>query len=158
MAKKKTIGGGKSLKMSKNGTIHVKNREELALALQEAQELQEQIEPLMRRVTELKKGAVYYAAEKRIDVVQLDGSYWRLISRTSRGWDASMLRKIVGKKKVKIKGKMKPLWNLLTKRVPDPDAINDAINEGFVDEGEIEEAFIERPQQPFMQRYEGVAD
>lgn len=147
-----------TLAPGKDGKIRIRNRQELAEALEEVDEIQEKIVPMMNRVTELKKGATYYAAEKRVDVVQLKGRYWRLIERVSKGWDAKLVQKIVKGKKVKVDGEKKSLWNLITKRVPDPEKINDAINNGWLDEDEISEAFRETPQAPFLQRYDGKAD
>jgi hypothetical protein len=156
--KKKVTLNDYTLKANRNGTYTIKNTSQLLRALHEFDQVQTELEPLMRQATELKKAATYYAAKKRLDVVQLEGRYFRLISRTNRYWDAAELQKIIGNKTVKVKGKTKKLWQIVTKRVPDAELISEAIDKGYLDEDEIGVAFKESKQQPFLQRYEGKAE
>lgn len=132
----------------------VTNQEELELALERVEEIAEQIEPLQREAVTLKKAATEYAVKKRIDVIQLDGRYYRQIQRMSRSWDQAMLRKLT--KPIKIKDKS--LWNLISMRVPDADKIQQAVAKGWISEKKLDKAFVEAPQAPFLQRYEGEVD
>lgn len=140
-------------------------------ALSRMEEIQAEIQPLMAEATQLKKMATAYAVEKNIDVIQLDECYYRQINRSNRFWVATpedmpenapskarSLKEIVKGKKVKVKGKMVPLWNLITRRVPDAEAISRAVDSGWISEKEISNAYLEKPQSPFLQRYTGEAD
>lgn len=153
------------LRKSKSGQYIVKTKADAIEALERVEEIDKKLKPLMIEQTELKKAATAYADEKNLDVVQLAGRYWRLITRYTRMWvgtadempgdvsDAVSLYEICKGKKVD----GKPLWQLVTKRVPDPEKINEAVGKGWVKEKEIHKAFIEKPQTPFLQRYEGEA-
>jgi hypothetical protein len=59
--------------------------------------------------------------------------------------------------KAVVRGKEMPLWNYITKRVPDPEKIDRAVAQGFITEAKISKAYIEKPQAPFMQRFAGEA-
>lgn len=155
-----------ALKRNKNGTFTVKTKAEAEEALTELDRIQTEIGPKMIEAAELKKAATAFAEKKNVDVVQLDGAYYRLITRNTRMWiatDDDMPQGVKGGAKslqsiVKgIKIGKKPLWQLITKRVPDPELIDEAVRQGWISEKKIGKAFIEKPQNPFLQRYEGVA-
>jgi hypothetical protein len=56
-----------------------------------------------------------------------------------------------------VRDKEIPLWNYITKRVPDAAQIDKAVSLGFVKEGVISKAYLEKPQAPFLQAYNGEA-
>lgn len=138
--------------------ISVRSLDEAVAALERVDEIQVEIDPLMREATDLKKAVTEFVVKKRIDVVQLDGHYYRHIQRYSRTWDSNALYKLVRGLKVKVKGKSTPLWQLLTRRVPDPEAINQAVALRWVRMEDIEDAFVEKPQAPFLQKFQGDAE
>ncbi len=151
--------------------IEINSVKAAKLALEEMESITEEIMPLMNRSVELKKAVTAFATDKRTTVIQLDDVYYRLIERKNRIWvgtpedmpvgapkRAASLREIVKGKRVKVNGKLVPLWNLITKRVVDPELLNQAVQQKWVTEKEIEKAYLEKSQAPFLQRYEGVAD
>ncbi len=156
--------------MAKKKQIQIKSAADAQAALERMEEIQDEVEPLMKEATEIKKAVTAFAVKKKLDVIQIDGAYYRQINRSTRMWvaepgempsaipGAKSLKEICKGKKVKIKGKLVPLWNLITKRVPDPAAIDKAVNEGWIKEKEISKAYIEKPQAPFLQRFVGEAD
>jgi len=151
--------------------ISVGSKRELVEALERLDELQEQIAPLENEASALKVAATKYATSRGLDVVQLDGRYWRRVRRSSRRWvgteeempekapkGAQALSELVRGRYVTRKGKKIALWNLLTKRVPDPERIDAAIKAKQIKLDEIEAAYVEIPQAEFLQRYQGEAD
>jgi hypothetical protein len=154
------------LKRNKTGTYTIRSKAEAEEALRLLEEIEEEISPKMIQATELKKAATAYAVDKKLDTIQLDGCYYRQITRYTRFWvgtDEDVPAEQAGVKSLQalVKGKKangKPLWQLITKRVPDPDKISEAVGKGWIEETEIEQAFVEKPQRPFLQRFTGDAD
>lgn len=150
-----------------NKAIVVNSLDEAIAALEEMDEINERIKEDMNRAVELKKAATAWAVKKKVDVIQLDGKYYRQINRASRFWaaeeadvpegvkGAKSLRSICSGLTATVKGKEIPLWNYITKRVPDPEKIDKAVALGFVKAAVIDKAFIEKPQAPFLQSYSG---
>jgi hypothetical protein len=150
--------------------INVKTEADAIAALEEMEEIGERIKEDMARQVELKKAATAFAVSKRLDVLQLDGAYYRQINRATRFWvaadsdmptpkpkGAKSLREICDGKVAQVRGREMSLWNFITKRVPDPEKISKAVDEGFVKQSEIDKAFLEKPQAPFLQRFAGEA-
>lgn len=138
--------------------------------LGQLEELQAQIEPLQKQAVDIKTAVTKYAVEKKIDVLQLDDVYYRQVNRNSTTWVATpndmplnapegamSLAEICEGKTVKVGGKTKKLWNLITRRTPSPELIEAAVRNNWVKADEIEKAFLEKPQAPFLQRYQGEA-
>ena len=136
----------------------VKSKSDLELALNRIDEIDEAMKPLVDERNTLKAAATKYAAAKDVTVTQLDGVYYRLIRRTSTHWDNKELKKICGKQKVKHGGKMKSLWQMITRRVIDNKALDDAVARGWLSTDEVEKALVEVDQAPFLQRFAGEAD
>jgi hypothetical protein len=136
----------------------LKSREDLEAALEMFLEINAEIEEKVRLCTKLKRSATQYAIENDIDVVQLRGSYFRLIRRATNSWDATKLAKLVKGKRVTVHGKKIPLWQYITKRVPDPEKIKEAVESGYVKQKDIQEAYVTKDQMPFFQNYQGLAD
>ena len=154
--------------MAKKQVAAVTSMKEARRTLQRMEEINAQIVPLQNEAVQLKKDVTAFAVSKKAVVIQLDGCYYRLIERSNRIWVATpddmptpapkgarSLKEICKGVKVKVKGKSVPLWNAITKRVPDPIAIENAVNQGWIDEDEIHRAYLEKPQSTFLQRYEG---
>ena len=154
------------LKRNVNGSYTIRSKAEAEEALRLLEEIEEEISPKMIQATELKKAATAYAVDKKLDVIQLDGCYYRQINRSTRFWVGTDADIPAGIAKVKslqslVKGKKakgRPLWQFITKRVPDSDRINEAIGMGWIEESEIQDAFVEKPQRPFLQRFAGDVD
>ena len=149
----------------------IRNEKQLREALVEFERLKAEVDPINARLVELKREATEYAVAKKIAVVQLDNVYFRQIQRSNRFWagtdddipanapdGARSLFSIVKGKKVKSNGKSVPLWQLITRRIPDPDKLQTAVAKKWISQDDLDAAFLEKPQAPFLQRYEGVAD
>lgn len=150
--------------------IKVKSKADAINALDQMEEIQEFIAPLMSRQVELKKAAQEYATKTKTTSIDLPtrNMYFRLVQRFTRVWvttdddmpepqpkGARSLKDITKGKKVKKGKKMVPLFNAITRRVADAELINEAVEKGWITEKEIAKAFIEKPQTPFLQRYHG---
>jgi hypothetical protein len=142
----------------------IKYKTDAVEALAEATRLKEEAEALMQEhgitemleaAEELKKKATAFAASKGIDQLDLpDGRYGKLIQAVGeRIW--------VGTKKDIPEGagaKIKPLkslvskevWMKITKRVPDPELIEQAVSDGAVTLDEIEPAYFEKMRAPYI--------
>jgi hypothetical protein len=134
--------------------IEIDSMEAAQAALEEMQEINTAITAAQARTVDLKKSVTAWAVQKKIDVIQIDGCYFRQITRMNRGWDAEKLKKIVKGMK---DGSGKPLWNFITKRVPDAEKIDAAVTMKFISQKKVDKAFVEIPQAPFLQRFEGEA-
>lgn len=154
--------------------VFVESKKDAIAALDEMETIQEFIDPLMQRTVELKKAAQAFAVKTKTTSLDLPqrSMYFRLIQRYTRMWigtdedmpdpkpkNAKSLKEITSEIKIKRKGKKTTsLWNLITKRVPDPDLINEAVGKGWITEKKISKAFVEKPQAQFLQRYHGQED
>ena len=157
--------------MSKSiAPISIKTMDDAIAALEEMEAIGDEIKEKMARQVDLKKSVTTWAVAKKVDVVQLEGGYYRQINRSSRFWvgepgdmpdpaprGAKSLREITKGLKAVVNGKEMLLWNYITKRVPDPEKIDRAVAQGFITEAKISKAYIEKPQAPFMQRFIGEA-
>src|SRR5262245_1753744 len=97
----------------------IRNMGDAHVALERIEEIKSLVEPLEQEAVRLKKAVTEYAVKRKIDVIQIDGVYYRQIVRHSRGWDSKKLRAIASKISVKVDGRSKSLWLLITRRVPD---------------------------------------
>jgi hypothetical protein len=160
------------LKRLKNGTYEIKNEKDAIRAVELGYELKEALRDDMNNATELHRAAArYYQAQSDDSRARLselyiaDGVRATLVQRFSRFWiglksdmppdappEARTLRAICGNRKIRRDrdGKLIPLWNFVTKRVPDPEKIEMAINLGYLDEDEASKAFLEKPQAPYF--------
>lgn len=142
----------------------IKTKNDAIEALTEATKLKEEAEALMQEhgitemleeADELKKRATSFAASKGIDKLDLpDGRYGKLIQAVGeRIW--------IGTKKDIPEGatdKIKPLkslvskevWMMITRRVPDPELIEQAVSDGAVTLDEIEPAYFEKMRAPYL--------
>lgn len=147
----------------------IKTKNDAVEALTEATKLKEEAEALMQEhgitemletADELKKKATAFAASKGIDRLDLpDGRYGKLITAVhARIW--------VGTKDdipEDATNKVKPLkslvskevWMKITRRVPDPERIEQAVSDGLVTLDEIEPAYLERMRAPFLRVFGG---
>ena len=155
MAKKKEKT---SVKTTPTGMVVITSVDEARAALEELRELDEQRAEIERRQVGLKVAATEFCAKKKIAAIQLDGEYYRLIQRETSQWDSEKLREITKDVKVKVKGKSKSLWNLVTRRVPDPVQIDLAVKQGWITEKRIQKAYTTKAQKPFLQKYTGEAE
>jgi len=157
--------------MSKSlAPISIKTMDDAVAALEEMEAIGDEIKEKMARQVDLKKSVTTWAVAKKVDVVQLEGGYYRQINRSSRFWvgepsdmpdpaprGAKSLREICKGLTAQVNGKTIPLWNYITKRVPDPEKIDKAVDLGFITDAKISKAYIEKPQVPFLQRFAGEA-
>lgn len=132
---------------------------DLELALNRIEEIDEETAPLLAERNTLRAAATSYSVKTKTKLIELDGFYYRLVTRESRSWNALKLKKIIGKRKVEVSpGKKRKVWVLVTRRFVDTKLLQDAVTKGWLDEKEIKPAFELTPQTPFLQRYDGKAD
>lgn len=121
----------------------------------EAEMIKLGIKEKLEAADELKKKVTGFAASKGIDKLDLpDGRYGKLIQAVGeRIW--------IGTKKDIPEGatdKIKPLkslvskevWMMITRRVPDPELIEQAVSDGAVTLDEIEPAYFEKMRAPYL--------
>lgn len=164
-----------ALKTNKNGSYTVTTKADAVKALKMMQERQEEvmrlqaeagITELMQEATELKKAATAYVVANGIEKLDLGDHYATLRQDGyARQWIATKddlekldaptgaipLRTIL--KKSLTPENFKEVWNRVTKRVVDADALQEAVDEGILDEEEIAPAFVEKTKAPYLRLY-----
>lgn len=148
--------------------VNVHDEDTLREVLETVAEAQEELKRVNDFITVAKNQATTYMNSHAVPVIQLDGHYWRLIQRMTRFFvatdtdmpenapkSAKSLKsacqgKTVGSKKV-------PLWNFITKRVVDSKKLDEAVSKGYIKQSEIDKAYLETPQNPFVQKFDGEA-
>jgi len=158
-----------------NGEYVLKSRQELVRALRMMQGLKLEIaqwkkengiDEMEQDAVELKKAAERYMTSKGLDEIQLEGtSYAKLIrAGYDRRWilldkdmpdeahpSAMSLRRIL--KRHFSTDEFKAVWARVSKRVADPEGIQEVVDEGLITENEIAPAFIEKERRPFLRIY-----
>lgn len=141
------------------GALIIDSVDRAAEMLLMAEKAKEAIAPVLDFIERARKDATDYAVTHAATVIPNEGFYHRRIQRFSRFFDEKALRKVCEGKvaKVKVGGKTKevPLWNFITKRVPDADKIDAAVNRGFLTDKQVAKAYVQKPQSPFLQRFAG---
>jgi hypothetical protein len=147
--------------------MKIKTKEEAARVLANVVKLQEKadnlkaehgIKELEAAASTLKKEVTEFCIAKKIDRLDLAGNkfYGRMIqSVQQRIW-------VTTKDDIPEGVKCKPLKSLvpkevfmaITKRVADPDKIQDAIDDGLVTLDEIKPAYVEKMRAPYINVYE----
>jgi hypothetical protein len=170
-----------AVKALKNGQYKISSKADAVKALKmmqersdEAQELMREngITELMQEAAELKKAATAYCVANGITKLDMDDSYASLREDAyDRRWIARKIdlgelenprgavplydilkdKFVRGRKKQP--AKFKEIWNRVTKRVVDPDALQEVIDEGLLDEDEIAAAFVEKTKAPYLRIY-----
>lgn len=168
--KNKNLGYGKTTLIEGveiySGAVIVDSEERAVEILEMMEAASEAIKPVTDFVAEARKQVTEFQRTRNVKVVQLEGHYWRLIQRMSRFWVATKadmpsprpkgamsLREICLDKTAN----GKPLWNFITRRVPDANLIELAVKNGFVTEKEISKAYLEKPSAAYIQRFNGEA-
>lgn len=170
-----------AVKVQKNGFIEIKTEEDALEALTRFRNLKAEIDEVRADsgLDELEKDAVAYKAateafmvQARLKHIQGDGFHGTLVEGTgSSQWIATdddlkvgtpkrckSLQSIIEKKfksSIGEKGsKARKMWMRITKRVLDPEAIEELVNEGVLDVDEISPAWYEVPRKPYLRLYE----
>lgn len=148
--------------------VNIHDEDTLREALEYVRNAQELLKDVNDFITVAKNQSTTYMNSHNVKVVQMDGVYWRKIQRFSRLFVATdddmpdpapkgaksmkslCQGKTAGKKKI-------PLWNFITKRVVDPAKIDEAVNKGYITQKEVDKAYLESPQRPFIQPFDGEA-
>lgn len=165
-----------ALKMLDNGQYVVKNAKQAKEALGAMRELQASIEeiekendlPEMRQdATEMKKAVQRWMEETEADQLQCDGYHATLIRGNYDGrWigtdedlvDANSpdgaipLRRILKKKFDKAGAK--EVWQRITKRVVDPDVLDEVVAEGILAADEVAPAYVEKTKAPYLRIFD----
>jgi hypothetical protein len=177
MAKKARSG----LKVHENGFIEISSEEAATEALSRFRNLKAEIEEVRKEsgLADLEKDAVAYSAAVRdfmikhaLDQLQGDGFHGTLVKgfmearwvtdeRDLSGDEPAYVEtlQVLIERKCKSKiskpgSKARKLWLSLTRRVADPQLIEDAVGRGDVVVDEISAAWYERPRQPYLRVYE----
>jgi hypothetical protein len=150
-----------------SGGFQVDSMGDAIAALTMMEEAANAIAPITDFISRTRAMATGYAKSHAVPVIQLEGRYWRKIQRKTRFFvgtpdqmpkpkpkGAVSLKEICAGKKT---SDGKPLWNFITKRVPDKDKIDRAVALGYLTEKQLGKAYLESDQAPFLQRFEGEA-
>ncbi len=164
-----------ALKQNINGQYVISTKEEAQRALTMMVELQESIteqmeeygiSEMMQDAAELKKAATAFCVSKKIDKLRLPkaGKYATMVRAVQeRIWigtrdDLYEYDRAGATDKLQIKPLKslvsKEVWMKITKRVPDPERIDQAVAEGIVSLDEIAPAYVERYRAPFLRVYD----
>jgi hypothetical protein len=166
-----------ALKRLKNGQFQVKNVEEAREALIGSENLKEEVQALMQEhgitemmedAAEMKKAATAWAANTDTPRIDLgngrQGEPYALLRRDKYGgtWIASsddidgntpvsvIPLLYILRKKFKNKTERSEIWNRITKRTVDQDALDRVVREGLLTAEEIAPAFYEKEKAPFL--------
>lgn len=149
------------------GAASVENEAHAIEVLTAYVETKAQIDPIIKTLEIMRKVATDWMKRTKTPTVQLEESYFRLVQRHTRKWvtrKSEMPKpKPKGVKSLEeiCKGRVtdagKPLFNAVTTRVADPAKIDVAINKGWITEDEIMAAYIEFPNEAYVQQYQGEA-
>jgi Txe/YoeB family toxin of Txe-Axe toxin-antitoxin module len=148
--------------------VNIHDEDTLREALEAVAEAQDELKKVNDFITVAKNQATTYMNSHDMPVIQLDGRYWRRIQRMNRFFvatdkdmpnpapkGAKSLKslcqgKVVGPKKIS-------LWNFVTKRVVDHAKVDEAVNRGWLKQDQVDKAYLESPQNPFIQKFDGEA-
>jgi hypothetical protein len=171
-----------ALKRLKNGTYTINSETDAKKALKLMEELADNIAELEKEhgidemrmdATELKKATTQFAIAKKLDEITLaPNHYYKLISAGyDRRWilDKSELTEAglaghngVTTLRASIRRRLKKddaldmfteIWNRVTKRIADPDGIDEIVGEGIVSMDDIKGAFVEKARQPYLRGF-----
>lgn len=158
-----------ALKRLKNGTFEVKTKAQAVEAFERSQELAEGIRELEKEhsidemridSTEMHKAATRYMEGKRLKALEIPGlSKVAKLVEGSRGmWietkaDLKKLKNDAGVRSVRqIVGA--DIWKQITTRKLDPDKLAECVATGLIDEDEVNEAYVELPNAPYVRLYD----
>jgi hypothetical protein len=150
-------------------SVKIKTKDDAVEVLQHATRLKEEAEALMEqngitdmldRADELKREVTKFAAAKGIDKLDLpDGRYGKIITavheRVWVGTKDDMPDNTPAKVKPLKSLVTKEVWMKITRRVPDPERIEQAVSEGLVTLDQIEPAYFEKMRAPFIRVFGG---
>jgi hypothetical protein len=168
-----------ALQVRDNGYVEIKSRRDAVEALKRFNNLKAEIDALKEEsgLDDLEKDATAYKAAVQtymnthnIDQLDGDGFHGTLVKGFGDArWIATEddlkgdepdtvipLIQIIEEKfgSVKLKGSPgRRLWLKITKRVADPEAIEDAVNSGSLKAEEIAPAFVEKPRTPYLRLF-----
>jgi urocanate hydratase len=170
-----------ALKIHDNGFVEIKTEKDALEALRRFRELKEGIDEIRREndLDDMEKDAAAYKASAQNFMIQanlkhLQGDGWHGTLVESSGtshWietdddltenmrkDARSLQSIIEEKfksSITEKGsKARKMWLKITKRVLDPDAIEEQVNEGKLKVDEISPAWYETSRAPYLRIFE----
>lgn len=169
-----------ALKLLTNGQYVVKTKKQAVEALQMMETLKGEIAALRKEhgldeleqdAVELKKAATRYLVENGVerldfthDVVNMHGTLvagfdkkWLLtnedLQSAGQPTGAKSLRSIL-RKKFSDPADFKRVWARVTKRVVNPEGIDELVSEGAIDEDDVAPALVEKPRTPYLRIYE----
>lgn len=153
------------------GAIIIDDEDSAVEAAERMEEAVNAIAPVLDFIKRSRDALTDYSVTHAVDVIQCDGFYWRKIQRENEFWVATdddlpadapkgstSLESIARNVTVEVKGKQKPLWPLITKRVLDSKKLEKAVARGWIPEKVVAKARLSKLQNPFIQRYDGEAE
>jgi len=148
----------------------MKTKEEAAKALAKSVKLKEKADNLMAEhgikeiqaeAETLKNAVTEFCISKKIDKLPLTGGkfYGRMIKSGVRFWATTKDDIPEGVKGKPLKSLVsKEVFRAITKRVADPDKIQDAIDDGLITGNDIADAYVEKMRKPHIRVYEEGED
>jgi len=160
-----------------NGQYTVKTRKQAIEALTAARTMKAEIQALMEEhgisdmmedATEMTKAVVRYMDEQKLDNLQAKGFHGTLVraaydkrwiatdeelDEAGRPANSMSLRRIL-RKKFKNAAKRKEIWMRITKRVADPEGIDEVVTEGILTIEEVGPSYVEKTKAPYLRIYE----
>ena len=172
MALKRNINGQYVLKTERDVKAALTLMEELSDGIAEL-EKEHGIDEMRMDATELKRAATQYAAEKELDQISLSANhYYKLIQAGyDRRWildkselteaglasvDGHTTLRAAIRRVLKRNGELdsfSEIWSRVTKRVADPEGIDEIVGEGIVSMDEIKGAFVEKTKAPYLRGF-----
>jgi len=164
-----------ALNMLKSGQYTIKTKKQAVEALQMMETLKAEIAELEAKygisemqqdATELKKAVTRYCEVNDIDRIDFTTNdvpmHGTLVSGFDKKWlltdedlrsagqpkGAKSLRRILRKKISP--AEFKQVWARVTKRVVDPEGINELVDEGMLDESDVAPALVEKPRASYL--------
>jgi len=165
-----------ALTMRNNGQYTIKSKKQAVEALQmmetlkaEIAELEKQygISEMQQDAVELKKAVTAYCATNGIDRIDFDDKHGTLVTGFDKKWiltdedltaagqpqGAKSLRRIL-RRKFRNAEDFKRIYARVTKRVVDPEGLDELVAEGVLDDSDIAPALVEKPRTPYLRIFQ----
>lgn len=167
-----------ALKRHNNGQYTLTSKKQVVKAMKMAKELATEVEKLMQEhgitdmmndSTELTRASLAYMEKHELDEIQFgDGRYVKKVGgEYDKRWvldeselaqldspdGAISLRTIVKKKFRRDRERVKEVMSRISKRVADPDGIDEVVAEGILTAEEVEPAFVSKAKRPHLRVY-----
>lgn len=125
--------------------LKVRENEDILAAAEEEMEEEYGYLSLKSETDALKEAVRQFMVTAAVDHAPVEGrGRFQMVRRFSRKWNPDKLRSIIGEKNFK----------KVTKRVVDSDKLDEFVRSGGYDQKQLEPAYEETPQKPFIRWYD----